>query len=282
MGLAVADAVFDVASVPTSGTKGFATARVEQAGGPAATAAVTVARLGGSAAFVGRVGDDPAGRMVLNELQRHGVDASAVEVLKDVATSASVIFVTPGGERTIVNHTDQRLLEGGAPLVDADALLVDARWVDGARHALDQARRLGIPSVLDLDRSPDPELGLDLAHLAMHPVASLDAARELTGERPAERCLRALVAMTSAGAIVTAGGQGAWYLEAGEALHVPARRVLAVETIGAGDVFHGAFAWAISNGMPAGRAVEAASLVAADRCTRRGGWNAIPTEVPWN
>lgn len=282
VGLVVADAVFDVASVPAAGTKSFATARSEQAGGPAATAAVTVARLGGSAAFAGRVGDDSAGRMLLDELTGHGVDVSAVEVLDGVASSASIVFVTPDGERTIVNHTDRRLLEDGAPVVTADAVLVDVRWVAGARHALTEARLRRIPSVLDLDRSPDPELGMALARLATHPVASLDAARELTSESTPERCLAALDGLTSGGAIVTAGDRGAWHLDGGVAVHVPAPHITAVETLGAGDVFHGAFVWAIAAGMPPGRAIEAASLVAADRCTRRGGWNAIPTEVPWN
>lgn len=283
VGIAVADTVLEVPVVPPPGTKSFATSMSEQSGGPAATAAVTVARLGGVARFVGRVGDDERGHRLISELRRQGVDTTGVETLGGARTSTSIVLVTPDGERTIINLTDPRLVTGAAPEVTGDVILVDARWIDAARSVLESARDRRITTVMDLDRSPDPEWSANLARAATYPIASLPAAVELTGITEPAKCLvRLSVLLGRSGTVLTDGPRGAWYLANGVPSHVPAPAVDAVETLGAGDVFHGAFAWAVGAGMDLEQALRAASRVAADRCTRRGGWNAIPREVPWN
>ncbi len=281
-GLVVADTVLEVDAVPAAGTKSFATRMSEQAGGPAATAAVTVARLGGLARFIGRVGDDERGRRLRWELEAEGIDTTGLEVLGGVPTSISMVLVTPDGERTIVNHTHPDLLGPADPLVQGDVVLVDAHWATGADAVLEASRAMGIPSVLDLDRSPNHGESLALGHLAEHPIASLDAARRLTGEEKGQDCLLHLVELIGPHTVVTAGAEGLWWLNDGRIAHLAAPAVTVVETMGAGDVFHGAFAWALGEGMEVGRALEAASRVAAERCRRRGGWQSIPKEVPWN
>jgi sulfofructose kinase len=277
-GLAVRDLVFSLEAPPAPGSKSFATGLVEQSGGPAATAAVAAARMGADALFVGRVGADDRGRAVLSDLARFGVDVGRCETLAGVSTSTSAVVVTGDGERTVVNHTDARITDGVVDPGDlsCDVVLVDSRWDVMRRSVTSWAGDRHIPVVLDLDLSPMPALS---APHATYTIASRDAARAATGCPEPERAARSLCALVGGTVGVTAGSLGVWWTSGGEVQRVPPPEMAPVETIGAGDVFHGVFAWAIGSEIESSHAFELATRAAAIRCARSGGWSAIPTRA---
>lgn len=280
VGLVALDRVLEIDEPLGPGRKHFATTLVESCGGPAATAAATIVRLGGRARLAAQVGGDDAGSRILRLLDEGGIERSLVRRVRAASSSISTVVVA-GDERTIVNHTDEELLTGPPTgdlfAEDVSAVLADCRWPEAAGEALRGAHANRIPGVLDLDRSPDREASSWLAGLAGFVVASRSGAETLVGHLDAPAAVKELSHFTDGWRAVTDGSNGVWWSDAGRVVHTPAPEVDAVETIGAGDVFHGAFVLGLARGEAPEAAVRFASAAAAVRCTRRGGWDALPT-----
>lgn len=275
VGLAVLDLVMTVDRIPSAPTKHFADAARVVGGGPAATAAVAAARLGGTSHFVGCVGDDPIGGLILHGLAVEGVDTDAVIVVDGIASPVSTVLVTPDGARTIVNHTDPELHRRRPDhLPTADAYVADVRWPGGAEAAMASARERGVPGVLDLDRSPmaPPE---EAVRTASHVVASIDA----LGTADADQALAELSGRTDGWVAVTLGGDGVAWLDGSTTRRLRPPDVAVVDTLGAGDVFHGAFALALAEGRDEAAAIRFATAAAATKCSRPGGQDGIPTRA---
>jgi len=279
VGHAVQDFVFTLPALPRSAEKHQASRLTSVGGGPAATAAVTISRLGGRALLAARVGDDPVADVIVGELEGHGVDCSSVRRFPGCASSLSAVMVDASGERMIVNYLDPGLPEAAGWLpeparVGAAAVLADSRWPAGAAHALTAARAAGVPAVLDADR-PVPRDGVVLA-AASHVAFSAEALTELTGEPDPATGLRAAAAKLTGWCCVTAGAAGVHVLDRGTLSHFPAMQVQVVDTLGAGDVWHGAFALGLAEGMDEPTAVRFASAAAALKVQRHGGRAGAP------
>lgn len=280
VGHAVLDQVFRVDRLPTGGGKFFATGREEVGGGPAATGAVTVARLGGRAHLVARLGDDGAARTILDQLIAEGVATDGVRRFPGHGSSVSAVLVDPAGERTIVNHADPSLPEGAEwlpadALRRADAVLADRRWEAGALAALTIARAAGVPAILDADRGPTP-VPTPLIDAADHVVFSADGLAQIVGRAPVPDDLDTVAPMAAVVA-VTLGGDGVVWRDDSGRHRLPAFPIAVVDTLGAGDVFHGAYAHAIAERRPVAEAMRRAAATAALKCTRTGGRAGIPT-----
>jgi sulfofructose kinase len=274
VGHAVQDFVFTVPVLPDRGAKYRATRFESVGGGPAATAAVAVSRLGGRALLAARVGDDDAAGMIVAELEGYGVDCTHVRRCPGTASSVSAVIVDSRGERMIVNHLDPSLPVDATWLpsagsVGARVVLADTRWPEGALTALAAARAAGLPAVLDADR-PVPVDGA-LLRAASHVAFSSDALADLTGIGDARTALAEVARGLQGWCCVTAGGDGVYSYEQGEMRHDPAFEVPVVDTLGAGDVWHGAFALALAEGRPEIQAVRFASAAAALKVQRSGG-----------
>ncbi|NNG05243.1 MAG: hypothetical protein HKM95_14260 [Inquilinus sp.] len=282
-GIAVLDQIFATAALPARAGKHFADGFTEVGGGPAATAAVAVARLGGRARFWGRVGGDATGCRILDELAELGVDIAAARRIPDGRSSVSAVMVDAKGERMIIAFADKTLDPdtGFLPLHDLDsaqAVLVDARWPNGARAVLQAARERGLPAILDADTTPD-DAARALLPLASHTAFSSGGLEQVTGSAdPAEGLARA-ARMTEGWVAVTAGGDGCYWRDGERLAHLPAFPVAIRDTLGAGDVFHGALALALAEGQPIEAAVRFASAAAALKCTRPGGRAGIPSRA---
>ncbi len=280
VGIAALDQVFEVDTLPTTAAKYAARRRREVVGGIAANAAVAIARLGGQARLVSRVANDMAGRSLRAALAAAGVDCSSLETLAEGCTSTSAVFLDPQGERMLVNHKDPTLFAGvpiqGTINAGTGAVMCDLRWPQAARGALDAAAQLGVPGVLDYDSAP--ENGTELIPLASHVIFG-DAA--LQGLAPAEKRQAALAALAQAhpgvAFAVTAGARGTFWTEGGCSGHIPALPVRVVDTLGAGDVFHGAAALALAEGRAFAEALSFASVAAALKVSRPSGPDAFPT-----
>ena len=281
VGIAVLDYLFSMDELPHGGGKHYATDYREVGGGVAANAAAAIAKLGGTARYVGRVGDDPVGDRILTDLTDLGVDVDGVEKVAGVRSPVSAVLVDSAGERTIINYTTNTLFAAGdtTPAGDVDGVdgvLVDVRWPDGATRALSAAAAAGIPSVFDFDRPMD-DGGTVLLGLASHVVFSEAALAETAGIRDPGDGLLAVRVQTDAFLAVTTGAGGVWWLDDGlEVRHQPAFPVVVVDTVGAGDVFHGALALALAERQPEPEALRFAAAAAALKCARPGGRAGTP------
>lgn len=279
VGIAVLDKVFRVNALPQQGGKYVAHQYAEIGGGPAATAAVAVARCGHPVDFIGRVGSDPSAKVITDELQQYGVGTDQVRRVAGAVSGLSAVLVDDQGERMIINHQDDKLDRSADWLNAIDfarygAVLADVRWIAGAKAALNAARRAGVPTVLDADVTPEDIS--ELVALADHVAFSQPGLARFTGTDSPEEGLRRARARTSGRVYVTLGSDGCLWLEGETLKHQPGFTVDVVDTTGAGDVFHGALLVAVAEGMATDQAVRFASGVAALKCTRLGGRAGIP------
>lgn len=276
------DLVFDVETLPDKPTKHFATGYREIGGGPAANGAVTVARLGGDAHLWARVGDDRWGQRIVDDLRGEGVTVDAVRRIPDSKSGVSAVMVDRAGERMIVNYSDRTLAPDPhwlplANLTDFDAVLSDLRWPQAAVLTLQRARRSGTPGILDADLS-DGDVPSAAAEAASHIIFSQPALARWSGMGDPAAGLRWAVRLFGGWVAVTAGRNGAFWTRDGKTIHhQPAFAVATVDTLGAGDVFHGAFATALAEGQNEAESLRWAAAAAALKCMRPGGRAGIPT-----
>ena len=244
VGIAVMDYIFAVDELPRGGGKHFATGFSEVGGGPAATGAVAAARLGARVALWGRVGADTVGERLIDELAGYGVDTSHLRRVDGGRSSVAAAMVDGRGERMIVSFADPDLDADASwlpleSLEESDAVLAHCRWPAGAGAVLKKARSLGIPCVLDADVAPEREAG-DLVALASHVAFSQGALANLSGTGDIAGGLARAGERSDGWVCVTTGSDGCYWLEDGVLRHLPAFGVDVVDTLGAGDVFHGA------------------------------------------
>ncbi len=284
-GSATIDQIFYVDSIPAASAKISANEFLITGGGVAANAAVAVQRLGGVAAYWGRVGQDNWGDQVLVMLAKEGVNIQYLRQLAGYRTKVSTVLIDADGERLVVSAQPQGYPDviDWLPLhkvIEADAVLADTRWIGGAQVLLDKADQHAIPSVLDGD-SGDASVVQRLMHAATHPVLSEPMLAKLCGSQvdagSVDAALRRCFGGRNVIVGVTLGGQGVYWFDGREVQHVPAPKVAVVDTLAAGDTWHGALALALAQGQTLAPAIAFASLAAAIKCTRRGGRLGIPT-----
>ena len=243
------------------------------------TALVAVARLGGRAGFVGWLSDLPADPSA-RELERQGVDISLAPRRPDAKAIQSVITVGPDGERFIaydddVPHGTSEAL-ADQTFAPARALLIDG-YATGSHRIVARARALGLAVVADIEWSVGSATDRLIA-LSDHLVLPCEFARAYTGERDTTSILRKLWSDDRAAVVLTDGDRGAYVRQKGDAVlwHVPAHRVIAVDTTGAGDCFHGAYAFALTNGRSPLDGARYATAAAGISVTGQGGRKALP------
>lgn len=280
------ESLFQVDSLPAGGVKLIPRAGRQHASGMAPAAAVTLARMGVEVSLFSRVGDDPAGHSTCVDLREAGVEVTGVQVCAGQATPFSSVLVDARGERLVVPCLDARLYSGsqGLPLErlnHASVVLADVRWLDGAQALLQRARALGVPTVLDADVAPTAALWR-LMPLADHLLLSEDALRALEPGAGEVEALQLLAdALPSARVLgVTLGARGALLIDRdaqdASPVHVPGLSVPVVDTLNAGDVWHGAYAWGLARGLDLRERVRWAHAMAALKCTRPWGRQGIP------
>jgi sulfofructose kinase len=282
-GIIVLDEVFRVERFPQPDGKIQADDFFTVNGGCAANAAVAVARLGGRAMLAGPLGgpagEDVNGDRVLNALAREQVDCAGCRRLPGVATALSAIFIDAQGERMIVTYRDNRL--AAATPVDpdrlvaaADAVLADNRYPEFVRPICAAARARGLTVVLDADRPTD--ICEDLFGIATHVVFSSECLRATTGIDDLGRALGRIAETTGSFLAVTDGPHDVHWRDGETPRRSPVFAVKAVDTLAAGDVFHGAFTLALSEGRDPAAAIRFAAAAAGLKCARLGGSMGAP------
>ena len=276
LGIAVMDFVYQVDQWPEGPLKHRARQLQLVGGGCAANAAVTIARLGGSPVLMTRVGDDFMGLNILSDLKAEGVDCHHAQVSEGGISPVSSVYVNQDGERQIVNFHGQGLAAAAGSLKaacpDPAAVLVDTRWPEAARTALCYARDCGIPGIVDAE----PSIPEQLLELASHVVFSSPGLAAYTGLDDRRAALIEAAKRLPGWLAVTDGAAGSFYIHDDDIVHSPAFTVNVVDTLGAGDVWHGAFALCLGEGRTEAEAVRFANAAAALKCTDFGGRSGIP------
>ncbi|RWX68295.1 sugar kinase [Mesorhizobium sp. M4B.F.Ca.ET.089.01.1.1] len=271
------DTILRLDTLPAHQGKFIASDGVQIASGMATSAACAARRLGAEVSLWASAGDDAVGDQLVAEIEAEGVDCSLVRRVAGARSALAAILVDAHGERIIVPFYDREAQadpdELPADLSAFDAVLVDVRWPGAAALALNAARANDRPAILDADTAP-LEVLEQLLPLATHIVASEPAARIVCGHAldPETACAD-LASRTDAFVAVTGGAAGSWWHDRsiGSVRHVAAPRIKAVDTLAAGDVFHGAFAVGLAEAMPPEQALRFASAAAALKCQRFGG-----------
>jgi len=252
----------------------------EQGGGPVATALVALSRLGISCRFHGIIGDDYAGEKIRQSLIEEGIDVTGL-IKRDRATSQIAFIVVEKGtaRRTIFwkrpSGNPLQREELGVDFLDgSDFLILDGLMKDISLYAAKRAKTLNIPIMLDAGRMR-PGM-LDLARLSDYVVTSEEFAKDLGWQLTQEALLKEKEKLGVKVLTITLGEKGSITISNDEFIQLSAFRVEAVDTTGAGDVFHGGYIYGLLNKRSLKDAVTFASALAAIKCTKIGGRIGIP------
>ena len=250
-------------------------------GGPGATATALCARYGLKVRFIGRLGDDDAGRFSLADLEKEPMDLSCLQVVTGAETQLGIILVDAAtGERTVLWKRDPRLVYQKGELkrdciVAGQLLHLDGQDQAASIQAACWARESGMQVSLDVD-VPQPGVE-ELLRLTSFLIPSLEFVQKFTGREDWRQGLLALTNLTDAFVATTRGSKGSAVVWEGEIIEVPPFPVETVDTTGAGDVFHGAFVYSLFQKWNVARCLHFASITAGMACRRLGARNGIPT-----
>jgi sulfofructose kinase len=258
--------------------------KLMEGGGQGGTASCCISRLGGRVAYVGKLGDDQEGRFCLKRLRDFGVGTEWVEIVPGGTTPVAYIFITKTtGNRTIIYERNSLPRVEMAPALDSlfnrsAVLLLDPEATYLSRELKQRDRKIKI--VYDCERWRE---GIeDIMAIADFFIPSSDflKSKELNLDRLSliEGMIRLNPAVGGT-LIVTDGENGAYYFEDKRLYQISPPPITAVDTTGAGDNFHGAFALALSKGFDLRQAVRISVAVASLSCREYGGRKGVPD---WN
>jgi sulfofructose kinase len=282
IGMPVRDLTFRVSGVPGRGSKENATHFDEICGGNALNAAIGIVRLGGRASICGPMGDarETSSRFIFDQMAKEGIETKHLIHMEGLVTPISAVMIDPSGERTIVTFRDPELWHVKLPdfdtlLDDCAAILTESRCAEFCTELCAEAVRRGIPVIVDVDRAMSLREGL--LNASTHLVFSSEPLQETADVTDDAQALKKIAKLTRSFLAGTRGPRGTiWLDENGEIQETPAFPVHTVDTLGAGDVFHGALALAITEKQELRQALRFASAAAALKCTRFGGAFAAP------
>jgi sulfofructose kinase len=252
-----------------------------QQGGIAATATVAASKLGAPTEFIGAIGEDFQGKFLKDNFRKYGVECGRIRVFTEGTSPFTMAFIhKKTGRRALIHNKGVQnraeLFTEDLDLKGIGHIIFDGFYFDTAFRTAGQAREKGIVSVTDLSqRNFHPRIReyLNLIDYPILPEHYVKAYLQLSDPFEAGK---QLYHQDNKALIVTCGDRGAHIITAEGCDYVPAFQVTPVDTTGAGDVFHGAFAFALWKGYGLREAVIFSSAVSALKCTKMGGQSGIP------
>lgn len=281
VGQAVWDRVYRIENFPPKPTKVRALEYIESGGGMAANAAAAIARLGGTVELWSRIGNDRTGQKIHNALKDAGVDIRYVETFDEGQSSSSAVIVDRQGERMVIGKQDTNMPTGTSwlPLErvkSAKLVLADLRWMEAVRTIFARARQVDVPTVLDADVGNRAAL-TDVLSLTDFAIFSEEALANYLPDLDLSARLDRIMLLGPRHAGVTLGDKGYMWQDTFGGGLCPAFEIDVVDTTGAGDAFHGAFALALSERRPVNECARFACAVAALKCTSLGSRAGLPS-----
>jgi sulfofructose kinase len=256
--------------------------RLTEGGGQGGTSSCCIARLGGRVAYVGKLGDDDEGGFCLKRLEDFDVATELIEIVSGGKTPVAYVFITAdSGARSIIYERNalpkikidavlkKLVLQTGVALLDPEVTYLGGQLKNVAGSSVkviyDGERwRGGIEDIMATADYfiPSSEF-LETDELQFHDISFNQRIIKLNN-------------MVTGKLIVTRGEKGAYYITDDTLYHVAAPEVNAVDTVGAGDNFHAAFALALAKGFDLHQTVKFAVAVASLSCRDYGGRNGVP------
>jgi sugar/nucleoside kinase (ribokinase family) len=281
MGLNAVDFISVVSEFPVPNSKMEILRFSKQGGGQVATALVALSRWGVKTKYIGKVGEDDLGNFSLHSIRQEGVEVSSVTTEPSATNQVAMILVEKStGERTILWNRDERLMYRKGELRKEEVcsgkiLHLDGHDIQAALQCVRWAKEEGIPTIIDLDKV-EP-LTSKLIQEIDFVITSSRFPTLYTGISDQRKALLELQKHTSGFLCATLGHEGVVALDHGEFLHVKGFEVQALDTTGAGDVFHAGFIYGLLQNWEVAEMLKFANAVAALKCRDLGGRKGIPS-----
>lgn len=281
------DVIVDVKEYPKYGDTVFANSIIMTPGGKGSNQAVAVSKQGKKVLFLGAVGDDSAGKQMLDNLESYQIDTSHIDKVKDVGTGIFVAQIDQHGENTMAgtlgaNATiKQEYIREALKDVDAKVLLLQMETSkESIVEAMKIAKEKGMFVILD----PAPADGYFKEALSYADVITpnLQETKNITGIEVIDQqsAMQAAIMIETLGVnncVIKMGSKGNLVYQNGHVDFIPALKVKAVNTVGAGDSFAGAMASNFADTKDLLKAVTYGNIVAGMKVSRSGGQEAIPS-----
>ena len=282
IGANVFDTLYSVDKFPTEDTKMRANAVKSNGGGPCATGIAAASKLGAKCAFIGNLTDDSGGVFLKDDLEKYGVDTEYIKIHTGFNTFCSCIWLANDtASRTCVffkGDVPPTKIDAAAKkaISDAKVLMVDGNDLDAAIEGAKIANESGTKVLYDAGGLYD---GVEnLLPLSDILIPSEEFALNYTGEKTAEAAAKKLFDKYNPDVVIVTQGKNGGIIYDGKTVDsYPAFLVDAVDSNGSGDVFHGAFAFAITKNTEYKKACVFSSAVSALKCTKVGAREAVPT-----
>ena len=275
VGLVTVDLIYYLNKLPNKGIKYVSKKQIMSTGGNASNASIAISRLGGSVTFVSTLGNDFFGNYILKELESENINTNHIIVKNNLNTSNSCISVDSKGERQIVNFRSKNLDFEDNQFIkknNFNAYLTDGRLESASLFILNEAKKNKKPGILDAE-NPVSEKAVKIAS---HVAFSLQGLESFTNTSSIEKSLKIVKNFSNNFCCVTDGENGVFFLENEKLVQVKPPKINAIDTLAAGDVWHGAFTLAISLGTSILNACKFANLVASKKCRSLGGIKGSP------
>ncbi|MBQ8605809.1 MAG: hypothetical protein IJ408_03650 [Clostridia bacterium] len=282
IGANVFDTLYTIPTYPAEDTKMRAVSSKQAGGGPCATGLVAAAKLGCDAQYLGVLSDDSGGIFLKSDFEKYGVDTSLIDIRSGYRSFASVLWLcADSATRTCVFDKGDL-----PPLVLSDAqksaiktaslLMVDGNEMDAACEGAKIARESGVPVLYDCGGLYE---GVErLLALTDIMIPSEEFALGHTGEKTAEAAAKVLFEKYSPKVVViTQGKRGGILFDGNDIVSYPIYPAKVVDSNGSGDVFHGAFAAAITLGYDFEKCCHFSSAVSGLKCTGVGARESVPS-----
>lgn len=255
-----------------------------QGGGAASQALVTASRLGGTAGYIGYLGDDQFGKYLLNDYTKENIDTGCIKTVPGGKTSVSFILTSgKTGQRTIFYYPGKLpdlTIDGDAEKMISGAkyLHLDATNYNSALAAARIAKRHNVKVSLDgCEVENDTGRTKELIALTDVLITNKTYPEEVTGCADLKKAMGILAGLGPELVVTTRGADGAYALRGGKFMHFPAYDFKPKDSTGAGDSFHGAFIYCLLHNYPLNYCVKFASAVSAINCMTFGGRDGLPT-----
>ena len=274
------DRVIKVNNIPHKPIKIIGHKIEKRLGGSATIASFTIAKLGACSEFVGRFGSDSDLKFIKSEFNKFNISFAKSQVIKNAHTSQSHILEDIKGERLLAAYNDKKLfLKKKLPkfiFSKKHTYLTDLRWLDASLYVSQKCNKMNINCIADIDNFNNNNKIKRIVHNASHVIFSENGLQEFTKIKSIQKSLRYLYRKKNKFYAVTLGDKGVCWIENNIIYYCSALKVKAIETNGAGDVFHGAFAAFIHQKKTIQVSVELATATASLKCTKAGGIRSLP------
>ena len=283
IGHAAYDITIPVDGYPQENTKNRVENRIECGGGPASNAAYLLGCWGSDVEFVGVVGNDLYGKTIKEELEHVHVKTTNMKLNQEYTTTSSFIIAnTKVGSRTILTYRPHEMKwEGNLVLDNPDIILMDGQEYELSKKILKQYK--DAISIIDAGRPVDEVI--ELSHMVDYIVCSHEFAESMTNtslknadKETLETCFKKMEEIFKNHIIITLESTGSLYRDQDTIKLMPAIKVKAVDSTGAGDLFHGAFTYAISKKLPMEKVMQIATVAGGISVTKLGGRNSVATK----